>query len=74
MRAALHEGDDAACGLPPITVRIADATKILGVGRSKVYELIGAGEIETVKLGTATLIIVASLHALIERRRGKRAT
>ena len=59
--------------LPPprLTVRVADATKMLGIGRSKLYELIGAGEVETIKLGTATLIIVESMHALIERRRGR---
>lgn len=59
--------------LPPhrLTVRIADATKMLGIGRSKLYELIGAGEVETIKLGTATLIIVESIHALVERQRGR---
>ncbi len=60
--------------LPPLqlTVRIADATKMLGIGRSKLYDVIGAGEVETIKLGTATLIIViivASMHALLERHR-----
>lgn len=62
--------------LPPprLTVRIADATQMLGIGRSKLYELIGAGEVETIKLGTATLIVVESIHALVERRRGPRAT
>ena len=54
---------------PRLTVRIADATKMLGIGRSKLYELIGDGELETIKLGTATLIIVDSIHALIERLR-----
>lgn len=63
-----------ADGSPPrLTVRIADATKMLGIGRSKLYELIGAGEVETIKLGTATLIIVESIHALVERRRASAA-
>ncbi len=59
--------------LPPLrlTVRIADATKMLGIGRSKLYELIGAGEVETIKLGTATLILVESIHALVQRKRGR---
>lgn len=42
---------------------------MLGIGRSKLYELISEGEIETIKLGTATLIIVESIHVLIERAR-----
>lgn len=54
---------------PRLTVRIADATKMLGIGRSKLYDLINAREVETIKLGAATLIIVDSIHALIERRR-----
>ncbi len=55
--------------LPRLTVRIADAVTMLGIGRSKVYELIGTGEIETIKLGSATLILVDSITALVERRR-----
>jgi excisionase family DNA binding protein len=56
----------------PIAVRIPQAAKMIGIGRSKLYELIGKGEIETVKLGSATLVAVKSLHALMERhkRRG----
>ncbi len=42
---------------------------MIGISRSKLYELIGAGEVETVKLGSATLVIVDSLRALVERRR-----
>ena len=60
-------------GPPRLTVRIADATRMLGIGRSKLYELISVGEVETIKLGTATLIIVDSIHALIERRRNCRS-
>lgn len=51
----------------PITVRIPDAARMLGLGRSKIYELIASGDIEIVKLGRSTLVPVASLHALIER-------
>ena len=59
---------------PRLTVRIADAVTMLGIGRSKVYELIGAGELETIKLGSATLILVESIAALVERRRGRSAS
>ena len=60
--------------IPRITVRIADAVTMLGIGRSKVYELIGTCELETIKLGSATLILVESITALVERRRGTSAT
>lgn len=53
-----------------LTVRVADAARLLGIGKTKIYELIGAREIEVIKLGRATLVIRASLEALIERQRG----
>ena len=71
-QAALPQLPSRTDGSPPrLTVRISDATKMLGIGRLKLYELIGAGEFETIKLGTATLVMVASIHALIERRRDR---
>lgn len=51
----------------PITVRIPEAIRLTGIGRSKLYELIASGDVEVVKIGSCTLIPMASLHALIER-------
>ena len=53
----------------PICVRVNEAARMIGVGRTKLYELIAAGEVETVKLGKATRITAASLHDLVMRRR-----
>jgi len=50
----------------PISVRISTAVKLTGIGRSTLYELISAGEIETVKIGRSTLIKYGSLKRLIE--------
>lgn len=50
----------------PFTVRIPEAVRLNGIGRSKLYELIRAGDVETVKIGTATLVKVASLRRLVE--------
>lgn len=55
--------------LSPITLRIADACRITGIGRSKFYELIKAGEIEVIKVGTMTLVSMSGIHALLERGR-----
>ena len=52
-----------------ITVRIPDAIRMTGLGRSKIYELIASGDIETVKAGRCTLIPVNSLRQLIENAR-----
>lgn len=54
----------------PITVRIRRAVELTGIGRSKLYELIAAGEIDVIKVGSSTLVIFASLKAFVERRRG----
>jgi excisionase family DNA binding protein len=50
----------------PIIVRVREASRLTGIGRSKLYELIAAGEIEIVKVGTITLIPVASLKRFLQ--------
>lgn len=51
----------------PICVRIAVAVKLTGIGRSTLYELIKAGELETIKVGRSTFIRYASLKRLFEK-------
>ena len=51
--------------MEPISVRIREACRLTGVGRSKLYELIAAGEVERVKIGRITLVPMSSLRALI---------
>ena len=53
----------------PITVRIKDACRMTGIGRSKLYLLIAEGVIETIKVGSMTLIPVASIEAFLHSRR-----
>lgn len=53
----------------PICVRVNDAARMIGVGRTKLYELISCGELETVKIGKATRVMTASLHRFVERYR-----
>ena len=54
----------------PICVRINEAARMIGVGRTKLYELISCGELETVKIGKATRVTTASLHELVRSRCG----
>lgn len=56
-----------ALPIEPLTVRIPVAIQLTGIGRSKLYELIKSGDVETVKIGTATLVTMASLRRLVER-------
>lgn len=61
-----------ARGPIPITVRVPEACRLTGIGRSKLYELIAGGEIEIVKVGTITLIPLSSLMHFIEVRQHAR--
>ena len=53
----------------PLTVRVREACRLTGIGRSKLYELISAGEIEIIKVGAITLIPTNSLAQFVELRR-----
>lgn len=46
----------------PIFVAIPEACKTLGVGRSKIYELIADGELSVRKIGRKTLVPTADLE------------
>ena len=58
----------------PLTVRIAEACRITGIGRSKLYELIKAGEIGIVKVGTITLVPVEALSRYLGLDTGEQET
>jgi excisionase family DNA binding protein len=47
-----------------------EAAEVLGVGRSTVYELIAAGQIESVRIGRSRRIPRAALVAYVARLRG----
>ena len=55
--------------IEPIAMRVPEACRYLGIGRSTLYVLIGKREIEIIKLGSSTLVLTASLRSLVERRR-----
>lgn len=56
----------------PIMVSIPAALRLLGLGRSKFYELIQDEEIEVVKVGRRTLVLMASIRSFVEiRRKGR---
>jgi excisionase family DNA binding protein len=54
--------------IEPLTVRISTAVRITGLSRSRIYELIQSGDLDTVKVGRATLVQFASLKALTASR------
>jgi excisionase family DNA binding protein len=48
------------------TCTIAEACDAIGLGRTKLYELIGGGEIDTITIGRRRLVRVASLLKLLK--------
>jgi excisionase family DNA binding protein len=48
---------------------IAEACEVTGLGRTKLYELIGDGRVETTTIGRRRLVIVQSLLSLFRRSR-----
>ena len=48
-----------------LAVTIPDACRMLGIGRTKLHELMNAGDVRAIRLAGRTLIEVASLRALI---------
>jgi hypothetical protein len=55
--------------LEPITTTIPEFRRLSGIGRSRIYELLEAGELESVHIGVRRLILVDSYRRLIERQR-----
>ena len=43
--------------------------RMLDIGKTKLYELIGTGELETIHIGRRTLVLQASIDAMIQRLR-----
>ena len=52
----------------PLVVPPKVAWKMLGVSNSTGYELLAAGELDSIKFGRARRITVESIHRLIARR------
>ncbi|MCJ7420945.1 helix-turn-helix domain-containing protein [Sphingomicrobium astaxanthinifaciens] len=49
----------------PITISINDAAQAMGIGRTKLYELINKGDVTAVKVGRRTLIKTSSIEAFV---------
>jgi excisionase family DNA binding protein len=62
-----HAPQRPQAGIPPLTLRIAEACRTTGIGRSKFYELIKDGAVEVIKVGAITLVPMSSIQALLDR-------
>lgn len=72
-RAGIQAGAGASSqsghAIEPITMRVPDACRYIGISRSTLYLLIADGKIEIIKLGCSTLVLTESLKTLINQRR-----
>jgi excisionase family DNA binding protein len=51
-----------------ITTSVADARLSLGIGNTKLYELINSGDLDTIRVGRRRLITVASIERFVTTR------
>ncbi|WP_447759687.1 helix-turn-helix domain-containing protein [Sphingopyxis panaciterrae] len=55
--------------MEPLVISVNETAKALGIGRSSVYALIKSGGLDAIKIGTRTLITIASIARLTDARR-----
>jgi excisionase family DNA binding protein len=62
-------GEAMAAAVAPLLLTIPQAASVLAVGRTTVYELIGAGDLEAVHIGRSVRVPVDALRSFVDRRR-----
>jgi excisionase family DNA binding protein len=53
--------------LPPLSVSVEEAARMIGCSRTGIYELMAKGELPTFKMGKRRLVQVQELKAWIDR-------
>jgi excisionase family DNA binding protein len=51
--------------IEPLVLGVRDAAAFIGLSRSRLYELIGDGQIEARKLGSRTVVPTESLRSFV---------
>ena len=51
-----------------LLLRPAEAAEVIGVGRSKCYELLASGELPSIRIGNSVRVPVDALRAWIARK------
>jgi excisionase family DNA binding protein len=60
---------DQAGLLPRVLLTPAEAAQALGISRSKLYELLRAGTLESVRIDRLRRVPIQALHEFVERLR-----
>jgi excisionase family DNA binding protein len=53
--------------MSPVLLTVEEAAEALALGRTKVYELLDAGALRSIKIGRARRIPVEALHEFVRR-------
>lgn len=59
-------GTSSGAQTPIVLCSVPDAARSLGIGKTKAYDLISEGRLETISIGSRRLVKVASIHRLVE--------
>ena len=51
-----------------LLLRIPEVAETLGIGRTKIYEMIATGELPTIRIGQAVRVSVSALQKWVEER------
>ena len=49
-----------------VSTSVKNAAALIGIGRTKVYDLINEGKLETINVGRRRLVKTASIQALVD--------
>jgi len=64
-----HSTEAHKSPVEPKLLSINDTTRVLGIGRSTVYEVLAKGTLESVRLGHRRLVVADSIAALVQSLR-----
>lgn len=53
-----------------ILCSVNEAAQMLGIGRTKIYDMLSKGDLTLMQIGTRRLVKIDSIKALIERATG----
>ncbi len=51
--------------MEPVTVTVSTAMAAIGIGQTKIYELMNNGTLQTVRVGRRRLVRIDSIRALV---------